>query len=151
MASASRASIVRLSPHPAACVLVCALAVALAGCSETVNTSLFDKLAESPAVPMPQRASEVVPKGADMGGRWVLTMPGTGACAMAFAAGAAEGAIAPEGTCPGKFAASRKWGIAPAGVVIRDPGGGELAQLRMVEHGRLEGETPQGEQVLLAR
>jgi hypothetical protein len=35
--------------------------------------------------------------------------------------------------------------------VIRDQNGARLAQLRMSEPGRLEGQTPDGEQVLLAR
>jgi hypothetical protein len=99
---------------------------------------------------MPARAIEIVPKGSDMGGRWVLTVPGTGVCAMAFAAGAAEGAIAPEGGCPGRFVTSRNWDVAPNGVVIRDQNRVGLAQ-RMTEPGRLEGQTPDGEQVLLSR
>jgi Protease inhibitor Inh len=127
------------------------VALALAGCGDTINNSLFDKLATGPPVPMPARATEIVPKGSDMGGRWVLTVPGTGVCAMSFAAGAAEGAIAPEGGCPGRFVASRNWDIAPNGVVIRDQNGVGLAQLRMTEPGRLEGQTPDGEQVLLSR
>jgi hypothetical protein len=130
---------------------VVAAALWLAGCSETVNNSLFDKLAAGPTVPMPARATEIVPKGSDMGGRWVLTMPGTGSCAMAFAVGAADGAVTPEAGCPGRFLASRQWVVQPAGVVIRDQNGASLAQLRMSEPGRLEGQTPDGDQVLLAR
>ncbi len=128
-----------------------ALALALAGCGDTLNNSVFDKLAAGPSVPMPARTADAVPRAADMGGRWTLTMPGTGACAMAFAAGASEGAIAPETGCPGRFAASRNWKVEAAGVVIRDQSGAPLAQLRMPEHGQLEGETPDGQQVLLAR
>ena len=140
-----------IAPPPLRRLAALGLAVALAGCADTINNSLFDKLAAGPPAPMPARAAEIVPKGADMGGRWVLTVPGTGVCAMSFAAGAAEGAIAPEGGCPGRFVASRNWDIAPNGVVIRDQGGVALAQLRMTEPGRLEGQTPDGEQVLLSR
>jgi hypothetical protein len=128
-----------------------ALAFALAGCGDTVNNSLFDRLAAGPAVPMPARTTEIVPTAAAMSGRWVLTMPGTGSCGMTFGTAAAEGSIALEGGCPGKFPASRTWTIEPSGVVIRDQSGVMLGQLRMTEPGRLEGQTPDGEQVLLAR
>jgi hypothetical protein len=128
-----------------------ALALTLAGCGDTVNSSVFDRLAEGPTVPMPARAAAVVPTAAAMHGRWVLTMPGTGSCAMTFGTAGAEGSIALESGCPGKFVASRSWTIEPNGVVIRDPRGVALAALRMTEPGRLEGVTPEGEQVLLAR
>src|SRR5262249_61539901 len=51
------------------------------------------------------------PPPVNMAGRWTLTAPGTGGCAMNFGAtpGAAEGTIAPEGGCPGNFFTSRKW------------------------------------------
>jgi Protease inhibitor Inh len=127
------------------------LVLALAGCGDTVNNSLFDRLAAGPSVPMPARVAESVPKGSEMGGRWMLTMPGTGYCGMTFDVGAAQGVIAPEGGCPGKFIASRKWVIETTGLVIRDGGGRPLAELRMAEPGRLEGLTPDNEQVLLTR
>jgi hypothetical protein len=127
-----------------------ALALMLTGCG-TVNSSVFDRLAEGPTAPMPARAAAVVPTAEAMRGRWVLTMPGTGSCAMTFGTSGAEGSIALDAGCPGKFAASRSWTIEPNGVVIRDPGGVALAALRMTEPGRLEGVTPEGEQVLLAR
>jgi hypothetical protein len=123
------------------------VAFAIAGCGETVNNSLFDQLAASPRVPMAERASYIVPKASEVSGRWTLTMPGTGTCDVTFS----DGAVTPEGNCPGKFAASRKWVIEPNGVVIRDQAGQALAQLRMAEPGRLEGQTMEGEQVLLAR
>ena len=125
--------------------------LALAGCGDTVNNSLFDRLAAGPPVPMPARTTTIVPRGSDMGGRWILTMPGTGICSMTFAVGAAQGAVAPEAGCPGRFMASRNWAVATDGVVLRDESGTMLAQLRMTEPGRLEGQTPDGEQVLLAR
>jgi hypothetical protein len=127
------------------------LAFALAGCGDTVNSSLFDRLAAGPPVPMPARAAEIVPTAQAVRGHWVLTMPGTGSCGITFGTMAAESGIALEGGCPGRFVASRSWTIEPAGVVIRDPRGAVLAELRMAEPGRLEGQTPEGEQVLLAR
>ena len=123
----------------------------LSGCGDTVNSSLFDKLAAGPPVPMAARATASAPKASDMGGKWILTMPGTGSCAMTFMSGATEGAVAPEGGCPGRFLTSRQWHVEAAGVVIRDQNGARLAQLRMAEPGRLEGQTQDGEQVLLAR
>jgi len=128
-----------------------ALALVLAGCSDTANSSVFDRLAAGPTMPMPARATEIVPTAEAMRGRWVLTMPGTGSCGMTFGTATAAGAIALEGACPGKFAASRGWTIEPNGVVIRDTQGSVRAALRMTEPGRLEGVTPGGEQVLLAR
>ena len=128
-----------------------ALALTLAGCGDTVNSSLFDRLAAGPTAPMPARAAEMVPTAEAMRGRWVLTMPGTGSCGITFGTSSAVGAIALEGACPGKFTTSRSWAIEPNGIVIRDPHGGALAALRMTEPGRLEGVTPEGEQVLLAR
>jgi hypothetical protein len=135
----------------AAVVPAMALVLTLSGCGDTVNSSVFDRLAAGPPVPMPARATEIVPTAEAMRGRWMLTMPGTGSCGMTFGTAAAEGAIAPEDGCPKKFAASRSWSIEPNGVVIRDPRGALLAALRMTEPGRLEGVTPDGEQVLLAR
>ena len=131
--------------------LALAPALALLGCGDTVNNSLFDRLATGPSVPMPERSAEIVPTAQAMGGRWVLTMPGTGSCGMTFGPATAEGSLALEGACPGKFVASRSWTIEPTGVVIRDQRGAILAQLRMTEPGRLEGQTADGEQVLLAR
>jgi protease inhibitor Inh len=138
------------SPRPW-CLAAIGAALWLAGCSDTVNNSMFDKLAAGPPVPMAARAAQIAPKASDMGGRWVLTMPGTGSCAMTFATGAAEGTVAPEGGCPGRFLASRQWHVEANGVVIRDQSGARLAQLRVSEPGRLEGQTPDGEQVLLGR
>ena len=42
---------------------------------------------------------------------------------------AADGTIAPEGGCPGKFYTSRKWTYDQAGLTIRDHNGQPLAQL----------------------
>jgi hypothetical protein len=81
----------------------------------------------------------------------VLTIPGTGSCGMTFGDAAVESALTPEDGCPKRFAASHSWTIEPNGVVIRDARGGMLAALRMTEPGHLEGVTPDGEQVLLAR
>jgi hypothetical protein len=153
MASPASGTIACLSHRRGGLALVLALALMLAGCGGTVNSSVFDRLAEGTPVPMPMPApaAAVVPTAEAMRGRWVLTMPGTGSCGMTFGTPGAEGSIALEGGCPGKFTASRSWAIEPNGVVIRDPRGAALAALRMTEPGRLEGVTPEGEQVLLAK
>ena len=145
--TAAAMATLRASSRCAGVALALTFTLTLAGCGDTVNSSVFDRLAAGPTVPMPARASEVVPRAADMDGRWVLTMPGTGSCAMAFA----PGSVMAEGACPGQFAHSRAWDIGPNGVLIRDVRGTALAQLRMTEPGRLEGQTAEGEQVLLAR
>jgi hypothetical protein len=127
------------------------IAFALAGCGESANNSLWDRLVTGPSESMPARAPEIVPTAQAMSGRWTLTMPGTGACGMTFGPAAAEGSIALDGNCPGKFTASRSWAIEPTGLFIRDQRGAVLAQLRMTEPGRLEGQTQEGAQVLLGR
>jgi hypothetical protein len=126
------------------------IAFALAGCGESANNSLWDRIAAAPSAAMPARAPEIVPTAQAMAGRWTLTMPGTGACGMTFGA-AAEGGIALDGPCPGKFSASHSWSIEPTGLFLRDQRGAVLAQLRMTEPGRLEGQTADGAQVLLGR
>jgi hypothetical protein len=126
------------------------IAFALAGCGESANNSLWDRIVASPSS-MPARAPEMVPTAQAMSGRWTLTMPGIGACGMTFGPAAAEGSIALDGNCPGKFTASRSWAIEPTGLFIRDQRGAVLAQLRMTEPGRLEGQTADGAQVLLGR
>jgi hypothetical protein len=99
------------------------------------------------------------PKGAaqtsavDMGGRWFLAASGSGMCAMTFnaAPGAVEGAIAPEGGCPGNFFTSRQWALSQGALVIRDHNGAPLVQLASVGPDRFEGRTASGEVISLAR
>jgi hypothetical protein len=99
------------------------------------------------------------PKGAaqtgaiDMGGRWFLAASGSGMCAMTFNAtpGAVEGAIAPEGGCPGNFFTSRQWALSQGALVIRDHNGAPLVQLASVGPDRFEGRTASGEMISLAR
>ena len=87
-----------------------------------------------------------------MAGRWTLSAAGGGACAMNFVAGqGAEGAIRPEGGCPGNFFTSRKWVFEPDGLVIRDHTGKALAQLAVVSPSRLDGQATGGQPVMLGR
>ena len=62
----------------------------------------------------------------------MFSSPGRGQCPMTFGmagAAGAEGTIAPEGGCPGKFFTSRKWSYDQAGLTLRDHKGQLLAQL----------------------
>jgi len=88
-----------------------------------------------------------------MAGRWTLSSPGGGTCAMNFggAPGAAEGTIAPEGGCPGNFFTSRKWAFEDTGLLIRDHTGQPLAQLAFAPPARFDGQATTGQPVSLAR
>ena len=151
MALSIRVSGASTSRRVAALGAAFALAISLSGCGESANNSLWDRIAAGPSDAMPARAPEIVPSAQAMGGRWTLTMPGTGACGMTFGPAAAEGSIALDGPCPGRFGTSRSWTIEPTGLFIRDQRGVVLAELRMTEPGRLEGQTQEGAQVLLGR
>jgi hypothetical protein len=99
----------------------------------------------------PQGAGQTA--AVDMGGRWFLAASGSGMCAMTFnaAPGAVEGAIAPEGGCPGNFFTSRQWALSQGALVIRDHNGAPLVQLASVGPDRFEGRTASGEVISLAR
>jgi len=88
-----------------------------------------------------------------LAGRWLLAQPGRGQCHMTFGAAspqAAEGTIAPEGGCPGKFYMSRKWTSEQGGLVMRDHNGQPLAQLSSAGNG-FEGKATSGEPITLMR
>jgi predicted small secreted protein len=85
-------------------------------------------------------------------GRWQFSSPGRGQCNMTFGAAnatAAEGTIAPEGGCPGKFYMSRKWTYDQNGLTMRDHNGQTLALL-VGEGGRFDGKAASGESVALS-
>ena len=88
-----------------------------------------------------------------LAGRWQLSSPSRGQCNMTFGASgptAADGTIAPEGGCPGKFYMSRKWTYDQAGLTLRDHNGQPLAQLAG-EGGNFQGKATSGEPVALMR
>ncbi len=68
----------------------------------------------------------------------------------AASAAAVEGAIAPEGGCPGKFFTSRKWTYDQSGLTMRDHTGAALAQLTGAG-GRFDGKATAGEPAALSR
>ena len=136
----------RLRPY-----LVVVIASALAGCGSFDRFASFDAWAGKTKATEPgQQRPAAAP--AEMGGRWTLASPGRGQCAMLFVAqmGAAEGSIAPEGGCPGKFFTSRKWTYEQSALVIRDHNGDALAQLT-VAGTNFDGQAASGEPVTLMR
>jgi Protease inhibitor Inh len=93
------------------------------------------------------------PPPVNIAGRWLLSSPGRGQCNMTFSAAsaaAADGTIAPEGGCPGKFFTSRKWTYDAFGLVIRDHTGAALARLSAAGPG-FDGKAAAGEPVTLMR
>ena len=63
----------------------------------------------------------------------------------------AEGTIAPEGGCPGKFFTSRKWMFDSNGLSIRDHNSEPLAQLSAAGGARFDGKATAGDPVTLTR
>ena len=111
------------------------LALALTGCAGGMGS-----LGEAPA-----------PK-VTMAGRWLLAAPNAPACGMNFtqAPNASEGAIAPEGGCPGNFFTSRQWAFEQGDLAVRDHNSELLAQLKFVDN-RFEGKSVAGLPVTLTR
>jgi hypothetical protein len=135
--------------RPAAMLLL----VGLTACNTTSTGTTPPPTA---AAPVPRVAAPLVAPGGgqvEMIGRWVLASPNAGFCNMTFSGkpGSAEGAIAPEGGCPGNFFTSRKWAFEQPGLVIRNHKGEPLAQLSAAAPTRLEGQATSGEQVSLTR
>ena len=124
------------------------LSLALAGCSgERMNGGLFASSSQEPAT-----TGSIRPQ-VDMSGRWVLVSPGRGQCNMNFGGGPAapNGAIAPEGGCPGNFFTSRNWNFEPAGLILRDHTGQPLGQLSAAGNARFDGRSVAGEPITLYR
>jgi hypothetical protein len=87
-----------------------------------------------------------------MTGRWVLAGPDTPTCGMIFesATGETQGAIKPEGGCPGKFFMSRHWQLAQGLLTINDYENQPLAQLKFAG-GQFQGQSTAGTPVTLRR
>jgi|tagenome__1003787_1003787.scaffolds.fasta_scaffold20016259_2 hypothetical protein len=120
----------------------------LAGCSgvEWPGSS-------SSSTPATAQPSQAAAPPVSLAGRWQLSSPGRGQCNMTFGASnpaAADGTIAPEGGCPGKFYMSRKWTYDQAGLTMRDHNGQPLAQLAG-DGGNFHGKATSGEPVALMR
>jgi hypothetical protein len=130
-----------------ATVLILAL-LALAGCGS--DRGGFDWAGSKPVPAAPAQPS---PPPVNLAGRWLLSSPGKGQCHMTFAASgptAIDGAIRPEGGCPGKFFTSRKWSYSDSGLTLSDHTGQSLAQLSNTG-ATFEGTAASGEPVALLR
>jgi len=134
----------------------CTERISFGGSSNSVGTEALPAAPTGPVTTGPLAATpggSRTPPPVNMAGRWTLTSPGGGGCAMNFGAvpGAAEGTIAPEGGCPGNFFTSRKWVFEDNGLVIRDHTGQPLARLALGSAGRFDGQAATGKPVALAR
>jgi hypothetical protein len=118
-----------------------ALCALLAGCAGQQAVSGSPVSATRGAPPEP------------MAGRWQLAAPGSSQCNMNFlaAAGDGEGAIQPEGGCPGNFYTSRKWTFEQGALIIRDHNGQPLGQLAHASPGRFDGKATNGQPLTLGR
>ena len=87
-----------------------------------------------------------------MNGRWILATANAPSCGVNFsgAAGGQEGAVKPEGGCPGNFFTSRHWTLAQGALTIVDQNNQPLAQLNYAD-GRFEGKAAAGTPVTLER
>jgi len=122
---------------------------ALGACSGTLFPTTYELpgMGNTPSPPAPAAAPST-----NLAGRWTLAQPGRGQCIMTFGAqpNAAEGTIAPQGGCPGKFFTSRKWTSDTSGLVIRDHNSEPLAQMS-AKDGGFEGQSSTGEPITLSR
>jgi hypothetical protein len=138
-----------MKPRAAAISMVVCTAL-LAACS-----SSSDRSAVSSGAPNgpPAAAPAAIAPPANLAGRWTLSSPGTGSCAITFGANpdATEGTVAPAGGCPFNFFTSRKWSYTEAGLTIRDHTAQALAQLKPAGPNRFEGKTVAGQDIALSR
>jgi hypothetical protein len=128
------------------------LAITATGCGGS-SLSGFGTSGSTASAPVAE--ARPAPPPVSMAGRWMLASPGRGQCNMTFrAAGtdAAEGTIAPEGGCPGKFFTSRRWAFDSNGLSIRDHNSQPLAQLSAAAGGaNFAGTATTGDPVTLTR
>jgi hypothetical protein len=117
-------------------------ATALAGCAGN-HLSLDSASAKASAPPVPVIA---------MAGRWMLATPDAPACGMHFKAapGAREGAIQPEGGCPGDFFTSRHWTLDAGTLTINDHEDKPLAHLKLAG-ATFVGQSTTGTPITLSR
>jgi Protease inhibitor Inh len=114
----------------------CAALLLLAGCAG-------EQFAMTSSPPPPKIA---------MSGRWILRAPNAPSCGMNFerSSGAEQGAIHPEGGCPGKFFMSRYWQLDHGRLAIDDYQENPLATLKLA-HGSFQGKSIAGTPVTLTR
>jgi hypothetical protein len=108
--------------------------LALAGCAS--DQSALDATSRETSVP----------------GRWILTVPNAPSCGLEFggAVGARNGAVAPDGGCPGSFYLSRHWIQDGNGLAITDDENQVLVQLKSAGN-KFEGVSVSSIPVTLSR
>jgi hypothetical protein len=118
--------------------MACIGLLALAGCAGSLSNDITDK------PPTPK---------VDMNGRWLLAAADAPPCGVTFTTTdpqAQNGAIQPEGGCPGNFFTARHWSIEAGGLLITNHKDEPLALLNFVG-GRFEGKAASGLQITLSR
>ncbi len=129
------------------------LAAAVAGCGGSGGFSNFETPGSTASAPA--AVARPAPPPVNMAGRWIMASPGRGQCNMTFRStgpDAAEGTIAPEGGCPGKFFTSRRWSFDSNGLSIRDHNSQPLAQLSAAAgSASFAGKAATGDAVTLTR
>jgi hypothetical protein len=106
-------------------------------------------LAGCAAEPFPAQAPA---PSAGMPGRWILSAPNAPSCSMEFEGepGASQGAIQPDGGCPGDLFMSRHWALAQNTLMIDDGKERPLATLTLTQDG-FHGTATAGTPVTLTR
>lgn len=97
--------------------------------------------------------SETPPPGQmAMPGRWMLSAPNAPPCGLNFTGrpGANEGSVAPEGGCPERFFASRRWSLQQTALTIMDDAQNPLGQFTFAGD-RFEGKSAAGVSLALER
>jgi hypothetical protein len=121
-----------------ACAVVTAAALLLSACAGDKPGDTATGTTGGPAV--------------EIAGRWLLSAPNAPACGMTFGGDRSkgEGAIAPEGGCPGQFFKSRRWALEQDALLIKDHNGETLGRLNASSNG-FEGTATDGKPVALNR
>jgi hypothetical protein len=136
-----------LATRPTLRATIVVAALALSACAGDRLGGLPGTTAEAPPPARPSTPP------VDMAGRWLLSQPGGGQCHMNFVSpspAAVEGAIRPEGGCPGRMFMSRKWTFEQGQLTIRNHNNQPLAQLSAAGGG-YEGKATGGEPLTLLR
>lgn len=99
----------------------------------------------APPPPLPQSG---------MTGRWTLSAPNAPSCDMQFEGtpGQTQGAVNPDGGCPGKFYTSRRWAFTldTLTLAIADNDNQPLAQLKL-SGAQFAGQSADGIPITLSR
>jgi hypothetical protein len=133
---------------------VLALAV-LAGCASSDRLGggqPADQAAAGPPAVEAPTPPPPAPPPIDLAGKWKLSVAAGGGCFMTLTdnPGAAEGAVAPAGGCPGNFFTARKWSYEHDRLIIRDHKSEVLIELAF-DNGRFAGKDLSGGAITLVR